>query len=313
MKTQRFVTLALLAAGALAATGTARADEAGTAAQAARADIQKTLGSLPRFFRAFPEEALPGAWMEMKTLQLNPSTALSGQVKELIGLAVASQIPCRYCTFAHTEFAKLNGASERAVGEAIAMAGLTRHWSTFLNGMQLDEGKFRGEINQLVAGAKKATAAPKPEPAKPIAVTDAASAEEDMRRTLGMAPEFLRRFPAEALAGVWTEFKGVQLNPKTALSGKNKELIGLAVAAQVPCRYCVYAHAEFARLNGASEREITEAIAMASLTRNLSTLLNGSQADESAFKQDIERVIADVKRSAAAQASAQRQGRTPAR
>ena len=48
----------------------------------------------------------------MKTLQLNPNTALPGRTKELIGLAVAAQIPCHYCIVAHTEFAKLNGASE---------------------------------------------------------------------------------------------------------------------------------------------------------------------------------------------------------
>jgi AhpD family alkylhydroperoxidase len=51
----------------------------------------------------------------MKTLQLNPGTALSGKVKELIGLAVAAQVPCRYCTYAHTEFARLDGASEREI------------------------------------------------------------------------------------------------------------------------------------------------------------------------------------------------------
>src|SRR5438045_6278954 len=102
-----------------------------------------------------PEGALPGAWEEMKTLQLNQGTALPGKVKELIGLAVAAQVPCRYCTYAHTEFAKLNGASDAEVGEAVAMAGITRHWSTFLNGIQTDDGKFRAEITRIVDGARK--------------------------------------------------------------------------------------------------------------------------------------------------------------
>ena len=82
----------------------------------------------------------------MKGLQLNPNTALPGRTKELIGLAVAAQVPCRYCIVAHTEFAKLNGASAAEIGEAVAMAAITRHWSTFLNGIQTDEAKFRAEI-----------------------------------------------------------------------------------------------------------------------------------------------------------------------
>ena len=81
------------------------------------------------------------------------------------------------------------------------------------------------------------------------------------------------------------------MNPATALSGKNKELVGLAVAAQIPCRYCIIAHTEFAKLNGATDAEINEAVAMASLTRNLSTMLNGLQVDETQFRKDLDRLV----------------------
>jgi AhpD family alkylhydroperoxidase len=289
--------------------GRAQAGDGSADVQAAHADIQKTLGFVPRFLRALPDEAAPGLWQEMKTLQLNPGTALPGKTKELIGLAVAAQIPCRYCIQAHTEFARLNGASDRELGEAVAMAGLTRHWSTFANGMQLDEATFRAQIGQVVAGARKASAAGSTPP-RPMAVTDGASAQEDIRRSLGLVPDFIGRFPDTALAGAWTELKSVQLSPGTALPGKTKELIGLAVAAQIPCHYCIIAHTEFARLNGASDREIAEAVAMASLTRNLSTMLNGLQVDEVAFKQDIGRLVAGAKHAAA---TASRQGRKPPR
>ena len=63
---------------------------------------------------------------------------------------MAAQIPCEYCIYAHTEFAKMNGATDAEISEAVAMGALTRKWSTFLNGIQTDEGKFRSEINQLV-------------------------------------------------------------------------------------------------------------------------------------------------------------------
>ena len=117
------------------------------------------LGFAPVFVREFPENGRAGAWRELRDLQLNPNTALSGKVKELAGLAVASQIPCRYCVIAHTEFAKLNGATDTEIAEAIGMAALTRNLSTMLNGLEVDETQFRRDIDKLV---KNAGAAKKP-------------------------------------------------------------------------------------------------------------------------------------------------------
>ena len=153
-------TKGLMVAVALAGLGFASSARAEKASEAAIQDIQKTLGFVPQFFTKFPESALPGAWEEMKTLQLNPHTVLAGKTKELIGLGVAAQIPCKYCIFAHTEFAKLNGATDAEIHEAIAMASLTRDLSTMLNGMQVDEPQFRRDIDHVVKGAKAAAKAP---------------------------------------------------------------------------------------------------------------------------------------------------------
>ena len=277
------------------------------AAAAAKADIQKTFGFVPQFLLKLPDGMLPGTWEELKTLQLNPRTALPGRTKELIGLAVAAQIPCQFCIVFHTEAAKLNGATDQEIREAVAMAALTRHWSTYLNGIQTDEAKFRGEIARIIDNVKKASASKAPAAAA-VTVTDGASALKEMTQTLGgYAPDFLRTFPEVARAGAWKQFRDVQLNPSTAVSGKNKELIGLAVAAQVPCRFCVIAHTEFAKLNGATDAEITEAIAMASLTRSMSTMLNGLQIDEAQFRRDVDRLVKGA--TAAAKLSARTQGR----
>ena len=54
------------------------------------------------------------------------------------------------------------------------MAAITRHWSTFLNGIQTDETKFRGEIAKIVAHVK--ASAGKAPAGKPIAVVDGDSA-----------------------------------------------------------------------------------------------------------------------------------------
>ena len=116
-------------------------------------EIQSTLGFVPNFMKALPDFALAGAWQEMRDFQMNPNTAVPGKYKELIGLAVAAQIPCGYCIYAHTEFARLNGGSTAEVAEAVAVAANTRHWSTFLNGMLLDETKFRAEVAQILTEA----------------------------------------------------------------------------------------------------------------------------------------------------------------
>ena len=55
------------------------------------------------------------------------------------------------------------------------------------------------------------------------------------------APEFMKQiYPEQGLKPAWEEFQAV-MNPKGALDGKTKQLIALAVSAQIPCAYCVYA------------------------------------------------------------------------
>jgi AhpD family alkylhydroperoxidase len=280
-------TLALIAT-TLAAIGTASAEPT---AQATYQDMQKTLGLVPSFLKAFPEEGIAGAWDELKTVQMNPATALSGKTKELIGLAVAAQIPCRYCIYFHTQFAKLNGASDGELKDAIAMAAITRHWSTVLNGMAIDLTEFKQELARAVDYIKHPTGK-----GAAVEVKDAASAYKDIEHTFGFVPTFMRRFPDEGIAAAWREFKTVQLNPATPLDGKSKELIGLAVAAQIPCQYCIAFHTEAAKLNGASDQEIREAVAMAAITRHWSTVLNGSLIDETQFRKEVDQIVAGAKK-----------------
>ena len=73
----------------------------------------------------------------------------------------------------------------------------------------------------------------------------------------------------------------------TALDAKTKALISLAVASQIPCSYCIWSDTNAARSAGATDQEIAEAVAMAGLTRNTSTLLNGLQVDFDTFKKEM--------------------------
>lgn len=304
MRTMSLTTL-LLCACALVAQAQARPATPATpakaaapsappsAAQLARDDIKATLGFVPKFLDNVPNVALPGAWEEMKGLQMNPSTALAPKIKELIGLAVAAQVPCQYCVYAHTKFAELGGASKDEIGEAVIMASLTRHWSTVLQGQQTDLRKFKAELATLIQSMKASAGKPAPTLAP---VTDAASARAQIQQLYGSVPDFLARFAPAGLPGAWKEMRDVEMSPTTALSGKTKSLIGIAVASQVPCRFCLAADTEFAKMEGATEAEIQEAIGMAAITRHWSTYLNGTQQDEAQFRRDVDKLVAGAKK-----------------
>ncbi|MBZ9660994.1 carboxymuconolactone decarboxylase family protein [Mesorhizobium sp. ESP-6-4] len=140
----RFASL-IAAAGvsaALLASAPARADDY----DAALKDIQSTMGGVPSFIKQFPKAGLPGAWAEVKAIELSDKTALTPKEKSLISLAVAAQIPCSYCIWSDTQNAKHAGATDEEIQEAVTMAALTRHWSTIFNGMQVDFDQFKKEM-----------------------------------------------------------------------------------------------------------------------------------------------------------------------
>jgi AhpD family alkylhydroperoxidase len=278
-----------LAAAASLSSLSARADEA------TLRDIEKTFGIVPTFLKSYPSEALAGAWANMKALQMDGKTALPGKYKELIGVAVAAQIPCRYCVYFHGEAAKLGGATERELRESVALAAGTRKWSTVLNGLQVDLAQFRAELAK--AGQHAAKVPPPKGP--PPAVTDAASAYRDIERAFGAVPMFFKAYPQAGIAGAWREMRDLAFSDKTAIPPRYKELIGLAVASQVPCTFCVVAHTDAARQHGASDAEIAEAVAMAGLTRQWSTWLNGTMQDEATFRREADEIIALFKKTMA--------------
>jgi AhpD family alkylhydroperoxidase len=153
MKKIQTLALATAVFGTLALASQARADDPTTATIA---EIQRTLGFVPVFIARLPRALLPGWWDQTKALEMNPKTALSGKTKELLGLAVAAQIPCEYCVYFHTEMARLNGASDEEIQEAVGMAALTRSGSALLQGLQIDRDAYRADVSRLVKNAQSA-------------------------------------------------------------------------------------------------------------------------------------------------------------
>ena len=134
--------------------GPVSAGEANPALQSTHKEIEQVFGKVPEFLKALPQAALPGAWSELKAISLADNTALPPKMKALISLAVAAQIPCGYCIWSDTQDAKHAGASDEEIKEAVAVAALTRHWSTILNGMQVDMATFKKDLGGNVAAAQ---------------------------------------------------------------------------------------------------------------------------------------------------------------
>jgi len=120
--------------------------EENASAESTYREIEAAFGFVPGFMKAYPKHGIAGAWAMTRDVELSEKTALSPKVKSLINIAVAAQIPCRYCVFADTQTAKSLGASDEEIAEAVAQAALTRHWSTVLHGMQIDFEEFRKEF-----------------------------------------------------------------------------------------------------------------------------------------------------------------------
>ena len=77
------------------------------------------------------------------------------------------------------------------------------------------------------------------------------------------------------------------VRPPLACFEAAAEAYGLAVVAQIPCSYCIWADAMSAQAAGASDEEIREAVAIAATERYWSTMLNGMEVDLDIFKQEV--------------------------
>jgi AhpD family alkylhydroperoxidase len=113
-------------------------------------DIQTTLGIVPGFMKALPEDVLVHAWPLFKKAT-GEKTAIPGKYRELAGMMVAANIKCPYCVLFHTEMAKMNGATEEELSEAYFLASMTAEWSAILHAQRYDFNTYLSELQQIGA------------------------------------------------------------------------------------------------------------------------------------------------------------------
>ena len=111
-------------------------------------EIKDTLGLVPGFFKSIPEKYLDSEWQLFSTLELGP-TLIPNKYKELMGVALHSETKCRYCLLFHTEAAKLFGATDEEIQEAVHFAKMSIGWSVYLNGMQTNYEEFASEFEKM--------------------------------------------------------------------------------------------------------------------------------------------------------------------
>lgn len=126
--------------------------------QAIYQEMETMLGIVPSFFKKVPDNTLKLEWELMKQVQMVPG-AIPNKYRELIGVAVSSVTKCQYCSYFHTEFAKLNGATDAEIEDAIHYAKSTAGWSTWINGYQMDYNQFTKEVDQICAHVRAQAAA----------------------------------------------------------------------------------------------------------------------------------------------------------
>jgi AhpD family alkylhydroperoxidase len=122
-------------------------------------EIRETLGLVPSFFNQIPDAYLPAEWDLFSELTFG-ETHIPNKYKELMGVAIHSETKCHYCTLFHTEAAKLFGATDEEIQEAVHYAKLSLGWSAYLNGMQQDYDQFSQELQRI--GEHMATTAAEP-------------------------------------------------------------------------------------------------------------------------------------------------------
>ena len=132
------------------------------------AEIEEMLGLVPTFLKAVPDSSLEMEWQLMKRVQMEDGP-IPNKYRELIGVGIAASTKCRYCIFFHTEMAKLNGATDAEIEDAVHFAKSSAGWSTWLNGLQFDYAQFQVEIRKIVQHVRAAQAAKEKASRVPVA------------------------------------------------------------------------------------------------------------------------------------------------
>lgn len=114
-------------------------------------EIKRTLGIVPSFFGAMPDETLDYEWTLFRRFEMEEEGMhIPAKMRQLMGVAIHSETKCEYCTLFHTELAKLLGATDDEVQEAVHYAKHTLGLSAYLNGIREPQERFEDELQVIL-------------------------------------------------------------------------------------------------------------------------------------------------------------------
>jgi len=112
---------------------------------------------------------------------------------------------------------------------------------------------------------------------------------EDIKKSLGIIPGFMKALPKDVLVHDWPLFKKYTLE-ESKIPAKYRELGGLAVAANIKCPYCQLFHKSVAQMNGATEEELAEIAFLASYTSRWSAMIHAQNYPYETFAKETQQI-----------------------
>jgi AhpD family alkylhydroperoxidase len=112
---------------------------------------------------------------------------------------------------------------------------------------------------------------------------------KDIEKSFGFVPGFLKGLPQDVLVHDWPLMKKYTLG-ESKIPGKYRELMGLAVAANIKCPYCILFHRSVAQMLGATPEEFAETAFLASYTSRWSAMIHAQHYDYDTFAKETQRI-----------------------
>ena len=138
-----------------------------------RAEVEQRIkealcGAIPGLFQdnnfAFPESTLNYEWELFRHYEFAPlieapypakDPVIPLKYRQLIAIAIHAETKCKFCAPFHIALAKVYGATDEEIQEAVGYAKHSVGVSAYLNGLDFDLDAFLEEVKFLVSCLKR--------------------------------------------------------------------------------------------------------------------------------------------------------------
>lgn len=247
-------------------------------------ESERIFGFVSGFIEQGSEKWSVPVWGLVRDLLIRESS-IPRKYKAMIALGTAFVLHGRYTSFAFREYTRAIGVSDKEVQEVIAGVANNVLWDTWMSGISIDMSSFEKGYRQMIEGFSRLEKLP----ARGRLETRSDVLKE-FQAIFGVIPEWFDSLPDTALKHMWQLNRTVGLE-EDQIPSKYLRLIGLAAASVIHCRPCIMDDTAGARLSGASDIEIKEAILLGALVRSLEVILEGLYYDRETFMKECIRMI----------------------